>query len=89
MNEVKSRHEKKLFNLWKSTSRLPNSKSLLNLSDRKLSIEEQNILQFGLNHHILPPKINHDDLKADIERGVSSLYNNKEVRNETICSKFR
>ena len=83
MNEVKSRHEKKLFNLWKSTSRLPNSKSLLNLSDRKLSIEEQNILQFGLNHHILPPKINHDDLKADIERGVSSLYNNKEVRNET------
>ena len=70
MREVQGRDEKKLYHLWSSTNRLKNTKSLINLSSRKLSIEEENILQFGLNHHILPPKINHDELKAKIEKGV-------------------
>ena len=55
MREVQGRHEKKLYNLWSSTNRLKNTKSLINLSSKKLSIEEENILLFGLNHHILPP----------------------------------
>ena len=34
------------------------------------------------NHHILPAKIHHDDLKADIECGVSSLYQDKDVSSD-------
>ena len=83
MEIVQRRHEKKLYNLWSSTSRLKNSQSLINLSNRKLSIEEENILQYGLNHHILPPKIDHDELKVSVEKGVCSLYRNKEVKSDT------
>ena len=35
-----------------------------------------------MNHHILPAKIHHDDLKADIESGVSSLYQDKDVSSD-------
>ena len=78
-DDVKRRHEKKLYNLWKDTNRCRIPNSLLNLSDKKLTVEEENILQYGLDHHILPPKIHHDQLKANIEKGVCSLYQNRDV----------
>ena len=46
------RHEKKLYNLWSLTSRLNNSQSLINLNNRKSSIEKENTLQYGLNHYM-------------------------------------
>ena len=53
---VLQRHNQKLLRLWKD-SRTRSPECLLNLSDAKLTILEENVLRLGLKHHILPKKI--------------------------------
>ena len=79
--EILKTHDKKLYNLWKSDrARTPNS--LLNLSDRRLTLEEENILRFGLNHHILPKNIDLDEMKASVERSVSRIFDDATINHE-------
>ena len=71
-------HNKKLHNLWvENRPKCPDC--LINLSSRKLSLEEHNVLYRGLNHPILPRKVNGDQLKASIERLV-----NKRIYDEAL-----
>ena len=91
MGEVKSTHNKKLLKMWlRQRPRSP--ECLVNLSKRKLTLEEQNVLYRGLNHHILPAKVNGDQLRVDIEKfckNLSSRYNNSEQSKPVItnCTK--
>ena len=71
-------HEKKLFNLWKKQSvRCP--EAILNISKKRLTLKERNALRFGLNHPILPRKIEKDKMKTNIERLAFRLTNNTET----------
>ena len=71
MIDVEATHNKKLLNMWlKQRPRSP--ESLINLSKHKLTLEEKNVLYRGLNHHILPGKVNGDQLRVNIE----NLYKN-------------
>jgi len=65
-------HQKKLYNLWISQRKKCPS-SIINLSDRKLSILEMEALRFGLQHHILPKQIREDNVKSSIEKLAYSL----------------
>ena len=71
-------HGKKLFNLWKKQSvRCP--EAILNISKKRLTLKERNALRFGLNHPILPRKIEKDKMKTNIERLAFRLTNNTET----------
>ena len=63
------KHSRKLQLLWrKQRPRSPDC--LLNLSSRILTIEEEEALRYGLEHHILPSKVNTDDLKVNLEKAT-------------------
>ena len=67
IKHVKTNHNKKLLKLWlKQRQRSPDC--LINLSDRQLSLEERNVLYRGLQHHIIPKKINAEQLKVNVEK---------------------
>ena len=51
----------------------------MNLNDKKLNLREKNALKFGLNHHILPKKVQKDKLKISIEKLVYSLKQNTNI----------
>ena len=76
---VTKRHYAKLKKLW-ITERCRSPKCLINLSKRKLSVTEENILRLGLKHHILPKEIKGDDLKVDLEGLVDSVMRDKEIK---------
>ena len=65
--DTQQRHQRKLSALWKS-QRTPASDCLINLSDRKLTIEEENVLRLGLKHHILPRNVNETQVKSNVEK---------------------
>ena len=65
--EIQQRHEKKLMNLWNS-QRSPAPDCLLNISDRKLIIEEENALRLSLKHHILPRNIDEIQITTKVEK---------------------
>ena len=77
-NTILLQHQKKLICLWKS-QRFRSPNCLINLSRRKLSPVEENVLRCGLNNHILPNKINSDEMKMNIEKVMYSLANNNNV----------
>ena len=63
-------HNKKLHNLWvENRDKCPDC--LVNLSSRQLSVEETDVLYRGLNHHVLPRKVNDDQVKASVERVIN------------------
>ena len=65
--EVLATHNRKLLNLWiKQRPRSPDC--IINDTNRKLSVEERNVLYRGLKHHILPKRINGYEIKASIEK---------------------
>ena len=65
--DTQQRHQRKLSALWKS-QRTPAPDCLINLSDRKLTIEEENVLRLGLKHHILPRNVNETQVKSNVEK---------------------
>ena len=69
---VLQRHNQKLLRLWKD-SRTRSPECLLNLSDAKLTILEENVLRLGLKHHILPKKIDEMSLRVEVEKLVSNI----------------
>ena len=76
VGKITDNHNQKLLNLWlRQRARSPDC--ILNLSKRELSVEEKNALYRGLNHHILPKKLNPEDIKVNQEKlykRVSDLY---------------
>ena len=60
-------HRKKLICLW-LRERRKSPDCVKNLSGRSLTIEEEDALRFGLDNHILPKKLQTDDIKAKIEK---------------------
>ena len=81
------KHSKKLQLLWRK-QRPSSPDCLVNLSSRCLTIEEQEALRYGLDHHILPSKIHIDDLKVNIEKAtwIASKQLNE---NESVPDDFR
>ena len=78
-------HNKKLLALWKSDrSRSPDC--LLNLSSIKLSLLEENVLRLGLKHHILPNKLDENNLRVEIEKLIFNVTNEYNV---VISSDFK
>ena len=68
---ILERHNKKLFNLWSYQSKLAPD-CITNISSRKLTVQEYNALQFGLQHHILPKSFDPDKVKVNIEETVDA-----------------
>ena len=69
-NTLKS-HQKKLYYLWREqTIRSP--KCIINLSSKKITLQEE-VLRFGLDHHILPRKLNLAFLKIYAKRLFSNI----------------
>ena len=64
---IKQRHQQKLTNLWKS-QRVSAPDCLINRSNKRLSIEEENALRLGLKHHILPKNIDEIQIKTQVEQ---------------------
>ena len=71
-DSIQDDHKRKLLALWK-TERTRSPDCLMNLSHHDLSVTEENVLRFGLKHHILPRKVDPDIIKTDIEKTVSSI----------------
>ena len=46
---------------------------LINLSSKTLDVYENNVLYLGLNHHILPKRINDADVKVEVEKLMKSV----------------
>ena len=82
-------HKKKLFNLWKNQAvYCPNS--IVNLSKKKLSLHITNLLMFGLNHPILPERVQKDKIKTNVEKLVYTLKRNNDVTvNEELRDEFK
>ena len=50
-----------------------------NSSEKKLNIQEQNALRYGLHHPILPRQVQKDIIKMAIEQSVYKLKRNTDV----------
>ena len=72
INNALQSHQKKLYNLWRE-QRIRSPKCIINLSSKKLTLQEEEVLQFGLDHHILPRKLNLASLKVYAERLFSNI----------------
>ena len=57
INNTLTAHRRKLYNLWRE-QRIRSPKCIVNLSNKRLSLQEEEVLRFGLDHHILPKKLN-------------------------------
>ena len=77
-------HRKKLIRLW-LRERRKSPDCVKNLSSRNLTTEEEDALRFGLDNHILPKKLQTDDIKAQIEKLF--YFINKE--NKLIDNNFK
>ena len=87
-NTVMERHNKKLLTLWK-TERTKSPDCVKNLSNYKLTICEENALRLGLKHHILPAKINYDNIKVEVEKCVNKLCPHDEILDESFKDKIK
>ena len=74
----KDRINKKLKQLW-NRNKSVSPDCLINLSSKSLSICEQNVLYLGLNHHVLPKKVNEDEIKAQVERLIKGIVWNNDI----------
>ena len=84
-------HNGKLYKLWKK-QRPPVPNCIVNLSSKQLSLPEEKALMFGLNHHILPNKVNPLTMRANIdnkirkickENNIQLTYDSKAIIRET------
>jgi len=67
-----------LLYLWRKQSvRCPSS--IVNISSKILTLKEQNALQFGLIHPILPKRVQKDKIKINLEKLFYSLKGNPDV----------
>ena len=82
-------HKKKLFNLWKNQAvYCPNC--IVNLSKKNLSLHKTNALRFGLNHWIVPERVQKDKIKTNVEKLVCTLKRNTDVTvNEELRDEFK
>ena len=76
--EQRKRHNTKIYALWKK-QRPPVPECIVNRSSRVLSLSEQNALLFGLNHSILPSKINPTMIRADIDSQITRICKFNEI----------
>jgi len=65
-------HQRKLYNLWRE-QRICSPNCIINLSNKILSIKEEEVLRFGLQHHIFRKKVELDSLKVYLERLFSII----------------
>ena len=70
-------HNGKLYKLWKK-QRPPVPDCIVNISSKQLNLSEEKALMFGLNHHILPSKVNPLTMRANIDDRVRKIckFNN-------------
>ena len=76
---ISEAHQTKLINLWRK-ERLRSPGIITNLSNKALTIAEQDALRFGLNHHILPRKFQENNVKANIERFIHGLKQKTKIK---------
>ena len=69
-------HDKKLLHLWKA-DRWKSPDCLINLSKKKLTTTEENVLRFGLKHHIHPKKVDSVMLMSSIENVIENVIKEK------------
>ena len=86
--KVIHKHSQKLQLLWRK-QRPSSPDCLVNLSSRQLTIEEQEALRYGLEHHILPSKVNIDEIKVNMEKAtwIASKRMDKEI--DAVPNDFR
>ena len=73
-------HRKKLLCLW-----LRSPDHVKNLSGRSSTIQEEDALWFGLDNHILPKKLQIDDIETQIEK----LFYFISKKNKLIDNNFK
>ena len=70
-------HNKKLYALW-NNQRPQTPECIINLSNKDLTLSERHALVYGLNHHILPSKIDPLQIKSKIDSQMNKIcYFNK------------
>ena len=79
VEEKKRTHNTKLYKLWKK-QRPPVPDCIVNISDKKLTLMENNALLFGLKHHILPQRIDPIAVKADIDSQIRRICKRNTIR---------
>ena len=79
-------HSRKLHSLWRK-QRPSAPDCIVNLSSKKLTIEENEAVRYGLEHNILPLKINVDKIKASIEKATYSAK--KKSTEENASCEFK
>ena len=63
---------------------------IFNLSKKKLSLHETNALRLGLNHPILPERVQKDKIKTNVEKLIYTLKRNTDVTvNEELKVEFK
>ena len=75
---ISEAHQTKLTNL-RRKERLRSPGIITNLSNKALTIAEQDALPFGLNH-ILPRKFQENNVKANIERFIHGLKQKTKIK---------
>ena len=87
-------HDAKLLNLWiRQRPRSP--ECITNLSDKKLSVEERRVLYIGLNHHILPKRVDVHEVKVAVEKicnpvkSVASTMKDNVTQPTILLSRFK
>ena len=80
MRMIADRQSDKLKRLWLlNRSEVP--EAVVNLSSYKLSMEEEELLRYGLKHSIIPKKLNNDRMKYEVEKTIASnVRNNTDFR---------
>ena len=69
---VKKNHNRKLLALWlKQRPRSPDC--VMNISKKRLTLEEKNVLYRGLKHHILPKRVDGERIQVEMERVYKSI----------------
>ena len=61
-----------------------------NLSKKELNLHQMNALRFGLNHPILPERVQKDKIKTNVEKLVYTLKQNTDLTvNEELRDEFK
>ena len=76
--EILAKHSDKLKQLWHK-DRLVTPDCLTNVSNRQLTIEEEEALRYGLKHHILPKSVGIHDLQTRIEKTAKLISDDLKI----------
>ena len=85
-----SNTQKETFEFVEKNQAVYGPNCIVNLSKKELNLHEMNALRFGLNHPILPERVQKDKIKTNVEKLVYTLKRKTDVTvNEELRDEFK